>query len=53
MQAYDQIGQLYVERKDFPQALTAFKKGLELAQQLKHEEAYFTGQIQKVSKAKL
>ncbi|MEH2063764.1 MAG: hypothetical protein V7K50_16130 [Nostoc sp.] len=51
MQAYDQIGQLYVERKEFPQALTAFQKGLELAQQLKHEEAYFTGQIQKVSKA--
>ncbi|MHC5825477.1 MAG: tetratricopeptide repeat protein, partial [Nostoc sp.] len=27
MQAYDQIGQLYLERKEFPQALTAFKKG--------------------------
>jgi tetratricopeptide (TPR) repeat protein len=53
MQAYDQIGQLYLEHKDFPQALTAFKKGLELAQKLKHEEAYFTGQIEKVSKAKL
>lgn len=53
MQAYDQIGQLYLERKEFPQALTAFKKGLELAQQLKHEEAYFTGQIEKVSKANL
>jgi tetratricopeptide (TPR) repeat protein len=51
MQAYDQMGQLYLERKEFPQALTAFKKGLELAQQLKHEEAYFTGQIEKVSKA--
>ncbi|MCC5652257.1 hypothetical protein LC609_21015 [Nostoc sp. XA013] len=51
MQAYDQIGQLYLERKEFPQALTAFKKGLQLAQQLKHQEAYFTGQIEKVSKA--
>ncbi|QMS91348.1 hypothetical protein HUN01_28515 [Nostoc edaphicum CCNP1411] len=51
MQAYDQIGQLYLERKEFPQALTAFQKGLELAQQLKHEEAYFTGQIEKLSKA--
>ncbi|MEH2026188.1 tetratricopeptide repeat protein [Nostoc sp.] len=51
MQAYDQMGQLYLERKEFPQALTAFQKGLELAQQLKHEEAYFTGQIQKLSKA--
>ncbi|MBE8999539.1 MULTISPECIES: tetratricopeptide repeat protein [unclassified Nostoc] len=49
MQAYDQIGQLYLEQKDFPQALTAFKKGLEIAQQLKHEEAYFTKQIEKIS----
>ncbi|MBD0265947.1 MAG: hypothetical protein ICV78_25470, partial [Tolypothrix sp. Co-bin9] len=53
MQAYDQIGQLYLERKEFPQALTAFQKGLEIAQQLKHEEAYFTGQIKKASKANL
>ena len=53
MQAYDQIGQLYLERKEFPQALTAFQKGLELAQQLKYEEAYFTGQIEKISKANL
>jgi tetratricopeptide (TPR) repeat protein len=51
MKAYDQIGQLYVERKEYPQAVTAFQKGLELAQQLKLEEAYFTGQIQKLSKA--
>ncbi|WP_375476901.1 tetratricopeptide repeat protein [uncultured Nostoc sp.] len=51
MQAYDQIGQLYLERKEFPQALTAFQQGLKLAQQLKHEEAYFTGQIEKLSKA--
>ncbi|MEH2298531.1 MAG: hypothetical protein V7K88_05580 [Nostoc sp.] len=53
MQAYDQIGQLYLERKEFPQAVTAFQKGLELAHQLKHQEAYFTGQIEKVSKANL
>lgn len=51
MQAYDQRGQLYIERKDYPQALAAFQKGLELAQQLKHEEAYFTQQIEKLSKA--
>ncbi|MEH2445973.1 MAG: hypothetical protein V7K18_09360 [Nostoc sp.] len=53
MQAYDQIGQLYLERKEFPQAVTAFQKGLELAHQLKHQEAYFTGQIEKISKANL
>ncbi len=51
MQAYDQIGQMYIERKDYPQARTAFQKGLELAQQLKHEEAYFTQQIDKLPKA--
>jgi tetratricopeptide (TPR) repeat protein len=51
MQVYDQIGQIYLEGKQYPQALTAFQKGLELAQQLKHEEAYFTQQIEKVSKA--
>ncbi|MBW4612665.1 MAG: hypothetical protein KME21_05180 [Desmonostoc vinosum HA7617-LM4] len=50
MQAYDQIGKLYLERKEYPQALTAFQKGLELAQQIKHEEAYFTQQIEKLSK---
>ncbi|MCF2149808.1 hypothetical protein IQ276_025950 [Desmonostoc muscorum LEGE 12446] len=53
MQAYDQIGQLYLERKEYPQALTAFQKGLELAQQLKHQEAYFTEQIKKLPKANL
>ncbi len=50
MQGYDQIGQLHLERKEYPQALTAFQKGLELAQQIKHEEAYFTQQIEKLSK---
>lgn len=50
MNAYEQIGQMYVERKNYPQALTAFQKGLELAQQLKYNEAYFTEQIQKLPK---
>jgi tetratricopeptide (TPR) repeat protein len=49
MQAYDQIGQIYLERKQYPQALTAFQKGLELAQQIKHEEAYFAQQVAKAS----
>jgi tetratricopeptide (TPR) repeat protein len=51
MQAYDQIGQIYLEQKDYPQALSAFQQGLQLAQQIKHEESYFTQQIEKVSKA--
>ncbi|MEA5580685.1 hypothetical protein VB620_04930 [Nodularia harveyana UHCC-0300] len=49
MQAYDQIGQLYLERQEYPQALTAFQRGLELAQQLQHQETYFTQQIEKAS----
>ncbi|MBD2595470.1 tetratricopeptide repeat protein [Nostoc spongiaeforme FACHB-130] len=50
MQAYDQIGQIYLQQKDYPQALSAFQQGLQLAQQIKHEESYFTQQIEKVSK---
>lgn len=49
MNAYDQIGQLHLQRKDYPQARTAFQKGLEIAQQLNYDEAYFTQQIQKTS----
>ncbi|KOP25698.1 hypothetical protein AMR41_15170 [Hapalosiphon sp. MRB220] len=50
MNAYDQIGKMHLERKDYPQALQAFQKGLEVAQQLKYEEDYFSGQIQKLSR---
>jgi uncharacterized protein HemY len=50
MQAYDQMGQLYLEQKEYPQARTAFERGLELAKQLKHQESYFTQQIEKVAK---
>ncbi|MDJ0798502.1 MAG: tetratricopeptide repeat protein [Calothrix sp. MO_167.B12] len=49
MTAYDQMGQIHVERKEYSQALNAFQKGLEFAQQLKHDENYFNQQIQKVS----
>ncbi|BCL34596.1 tetratricopeptide repeat protein [Nostoc sp. MS1] len=50
MQAYDQVGQLHLERKEYPQALTAFQNGLELAKRLKHEEAYFNQKIESISK---
>ncbi|MGJ5675953.1 MAG: tetratricopeptide repeat protein [Nostochopsis sp.] len=49
MNAYDQIGKMHLERKEYPQALQAFQKGLKVAQQLKYEEDYFSGQIQKLS----
>ncbi|MFM6198961.1 MAG: tetratricopeptide repeat protein, partial [Dolichospermum sp.] len=45
MSAYDQIGNLYLERKEYTKALTAFAKGLEIAQELKYQESYFTKQI--------
>jgi tetratricopeptide (TPR) repeat protein len=50
MDAYDQIGQIYVEKKNYPQALAAFKKGLEVAKTLKYQEAYFTTQIERINK---
>lgn len=53
MQTYDQIGQIYLERKQYSQARAAFQQGLELAQQLKHEEDYFTQQIETLSKQNL
>ncbi|AFY51223.1 hypothetical protein Nos7524_5511 [Nostoc sp. PCC 7524] len=52
MQAYSQMGQLYLDKQDYPPALTAFNDGLEIARRLKHQEAYFTQQIEKVSKLK-
>lgn len=48
MSAYDQIGKLYIERREYPQALIAFQKGLKIAQQLKYQESYFTQQIEKL-----
>ncbi|MGA7936550.1 MAG: hypothetical protein WCA35_23550, partial [Kovacikia sp.] len=50
MDAYDRIGQIYLSRKAYPQALTAFQRGLVLARQLKYKEDYFTTQIQQISK---
>ncbi len=49
MTTYDQIGQLYLKRANYSEALAAFQKGLELAQQLKYQESYFAAQIQQVN----
>jgi len=49
MNTYDQLGQMHVEKNEYPQALEAFQRGLELAQQLNYQQSYFTEQIQKVS----
>ena len=50
MNAYDQIGQIYLGQKNYPQALAAFQKGLELAKSLQYQETYFANQIEQVSK---
>jgi tetratricopeptide (TPR) repeat protein len=49
MNTYDQMGKIYLEQKAYTQALAAFQKGLELAQQLKYQEEYFTRQIDSVN----
>ncbi|MBL1176432.1 tetratricopeptide repeat protein [Pantanalinema sp. GBBB05] len=49
MAAYDKIGQIYISRKEYPQAILAFRRGLDLARQLKYREDYFTGQIQQAA----
>jgi tetratricopeptide (TPR) repeat protein len=48
MSAYNQIGNLYLERREYAKALTAFEKGLEIAQELKYQESYFTKQIERL-----
>ena len=50
MNAYDQMGKLYLSLNDFPQALNAFQQGLEIAKQLQYREAYFSQQIEQVTK---
>ena len=53
MQVYDQIGQIHLQAKQYSQARAAFQQGLELAQQIKHEEDYFTQQIENLSQQNL
>ena len=49
MTTYDRIGQIYLKRANYPEALAAFQKGLELAQQLQYQETYFAGRIKQVN----
>lgn len=49
MNAYDKIGQIYMEQKKYAQALEVFQKGLELAKTLNYQESYFVNQIQRVT----
>ncbi|HEY9615215.1 MAG TPA: tetratricopeptide repeat protein [Microcoleaceae cyanobacterium] len=49
MSAYDKMGQIYISKKDYSQAILAFRRGLDLARQLKYREDYFTGQIRQAA----
>ncbi|PZV08664.1 MAG: hypothetical protein DCF22_19795 [Leptolyngbya sp.] len=49
MDAYDQMGQVHLLRKEYPEAIAAFQQALPLAQQLKFREDYFATRIQKAS----
>jgi tetratricopeptide (TPR) repeat protein len=50
MTAYDQMGQIHLEQKNYPQALAAFQQGLALAKSLQYQETYFATQIDRVNK---
>lgn len=51
MHAYDRIAQIHTARKDYPQAISALRQGLALAQQLNYRTDYFTQQIQQLSQS--
>jgi len=48
MNTYDQIGQIQLLLRAYPQAIGAFQQGLALAQQLRFREDYFSQRIQSV-----
>ncbi len=48
MNAYDQLGQIYLLKEENAQALSAFQRGLQVARQLSYREDYFLTQIQKL-----
>jgi tetratricopeptide (TPR) repeat protein len=49
METLDQMGQVYLAQKDYPQAIAAFQKGLAIAKQLNYRQDYFAAQIQQAS----
>ncbi|MGL6139125.1 MAG: tetratricopeptide repeat protein, partial [Planktothrix sp.] len=50
MNAYDQIGDIYLSQKAYQSAIAAFQQGLGLAQQLKYREDYFVKKIDTVNR---
>jgi tetratricopeptide (TPR) repeat protein len=48
MNAFDQVGLIYLQRNSYPQALEAFQKGLQIAKMLNFKEDYFSKQVESV-----
>ncbi len=48
MDTYDRIGQIYRQQNANSEAIQAFQNGLDIARQLKYQEAYFTEQIDRL-----
>jgi len=46
MTTYDNLGQIYLEEENYPQALAAFEAGLALANSLKYQQEYFATQVE-------
>lgn len=51
LEAYDRLGQLYLSIDDTDNALVAFRAGLAFSESLKYREAYFRGEVAKLSLA--
>ncbi len=45
MDAYDRLGQVWLEKPSRPEAIAAFQQGLQLAQGLNYRVAYFTDRL--------
>ncbi|MEE6162144.1 hypothetical protein U9R62_12500 [Cylindrospermopsis raciborskii DSH] len=45
MQAYDQLGDIYLQKEESANALIAFEQGLKIARELKYQEGYFVQKI--------
>lgn len=49
MKTYDKIGEIYLEKQQYQQALEAFQQGLILARSINYKQDHFLAQLQKVN----
>lgn len=48
MNTYEQMGQIYLQQKDYAQALNVFLEGLKIARSLQYQELYFSAQVERM-----